>query len=329
MLAVMKLLTPRDLRHLAAAPEEAASAFSAPPYLLVEAGAEFDEPGLDRWIASVPAPVIAVGDAASPLAQACDLHLPSAGHLPGLLRNIEAAPLAAAVLVQTLRLSHQLDAADALIVESMAYASLQHGAEFRRWQAGYRTPAPSQQSDQGPAVELIREEDCLHIRLNRPRTRNAMTVELRDGLNEALGLALADGSISKVTLDAAGRCFSTGGDPAEFGTAPDPATAHAVRSMTLPGRLLHRLAHQSTVRVHGACIGSGIEFPAFAGRVIAQANAWFQLPELRYGLIPGAGGTVSIARRIGRQRTAWLALSGARIDARTALAWGLVDQVEA
>jgi enoyl-CoA hydratase/carnithine racemase len=45
------------------------------------------------------------------------------------------------------------------------------------------------------------------------------------------------------------------------------------------------------------------------------------------GLIPGAGGTVSISRRIGRQRTAWMVLTGRRINARTALEWGLVDEL--
>ncbi|HVT34396.1 MAG TPA: enoyl-CoA hydratase/isomerase family protein, partial [Nevskiaceae bacterium] len=76
-----------------------------------------------------------------------------------------------------------------------------------------------------------------------------------------------------------------------------------------------------------ACIGSGAEFPAFAAHVTASEDAWFQLPELDFGLIPGAGGTVSIARRVGRQRTAWLVLSGKRIDAQRALDWGLVDRV--
>ena len=63
------------------------------------------------------------------------------------------------------------------------------------------------------------------------------------------------------------------------------------------------------------------------GRVTAAADTWFRLPELGFGLIPGAGGCVSLVRRIGRQRTAWLAISGERIDAATALAWGLVDSV--
>ena len=55
--------------------------------------------------------------------------------------------------------------------------------------------------------------------------------------------------------------------------------------------------------------------------------AFFQLPEVGLGLVPGAGGTVSLPRRIGRQRTAWLALVGRRLAAEEALAWGLVDEV--
>ena len=54
---------------------------------------------------------------------------------------------------------------------------------------------------------------------------------------------------------------------------------------------------------------------------------FLQLPEIRFGLIPGAGGCVSIPRRIGRQRTAYLALSARRINAATALDWGLVDAI--
>jgi enoyl-CoA hydratase/carnithine racemase len=79
------------------------------------------------------------------------------------------------------------------------------------------------------------------------------------------------------------------------------------------------------VELHGACIGAGIELPAFAGEVKAHGGTWFQLPELAMGLIPGAGGTVSLPRRIGRWRTAWMALSGSRLELDTALEWGLVD----
>jgi enoyl-CoA hydratase/carnithine racemase len=70
-----------------------------------------------------------------------------------------------------------------------------------------------------------------------------------------------------------------------------------------------------------------VELPAFARRVVARPDARFWLPEVAMGLVPGAGGTVSIPRRIGRQRTALLALTGTAIDATTALEWGLVDAV--
>ena len=80
--------------------------------------------------------------------------------------------------------------------------------------------------------------------------------------------------------------------------------------------------------MHGRCIGAGVELPAFAGRVEAQAQTTFQLPELRMGLVPGAGGTVAVTGRIGRWRTAYLALTGCVLDTATALEWGLVDAVQ-
>ena len=77
--------------------------------------------------------------------------------------------------------------------------------------------------------------------------------------------------------------------------------------------------------LHGACIGAGIELAAFAGRVEARDGTVIRLPELAMGLVPGAGGTVSLPRRIGRWRTTYLVLSGVPLDPSTALAWGLVD----
>jgi enoyl-CoA hydratase/carnithine racemase len=91
--------------------------------------------------------------------------------------------------------------------------------------------------------------------------------------------------------------------------------------------LLATLSDRVEVALHGSCLGAGIELPAFASRITADAGTTIGLPELRLGLIPGAGGTVSLTRRVGRHRTAYLALSGDRIDAEVALSWGLVDAV--
>jgi enoyl-CoA hydratase/carnithine racemase len=93
--------------------------------------------------------------------------------------------------------------------------------------------------------------------------------------------------------------------------------------------LLDRLGARASAQLHGACVGSGLEVPAAAALRTATADAWFQLPELRMGLIPGAGGTASVERAIGRHRTAWMLLSAKRIDARQALAWGLVHEIVA
>jgi enoyl-CoA hydratase/carnithine racemase len=150
---------------------------------------------------------------------------------------------------------------------------------------------------------------------------------MRDGLCEALALAVADPSIRSVRLSGNGKCFSSGGDLDEFGTAPDSATAHAVRSLRLPAALLAQCADRVEARVHGACVGAGAELPAFARRVEATSDAFFLLPEVGLGLIPGAGGCVSIPRRVGRQRAAYMALSGARIGAAQALDWGLIDAI--
>jgi enoyl-CoA hydratase/carnithine racemase len=66
---------------------------------------------------------------------------------------------------------------------------------------------------------------------------------------------------------------------------------------------------------------------ASAGRVVAAPDAFFALPEVPMGLVPGAGGSVSVPHRIGRWRSAWLMLTGDPLPATTALRWGLVDEI--
>jgi len=247
------------------------------------------------------------------------------GEAEFLRAEAEKCPQAALALVAVLRAA-PTDVTAALNLESFAYSTLLGGREFASWLAGRgdRPPPPP-----APHPVLVdRTAGTLRITLNRPERRNAYGREVRDALVEALRLALLDDSVRHVVLDGAGPSFCAGGDLDEFGTTPDLATAHHVRTRAGAGGLLHRLAGRVEVRVHGPCVGAGIELPAFAGRVVARHDATFRLPEVSMGLIPGAGGTVSIPRRIGRWRTLYLALSGRPLDARTALDWGLLDAVE-
>jgi enoyl-CoA hydratase/carnithine racemase len=150
---------------------------------------------------------------------------------------------------------------------------------------------------------------------------------MRDQLFDALELARVD-SATHVELTGNGPSFCSGGATWEFGTAPDPSEAAAVRLARSVGAQLHALRDRLHVRIHGACIGAGIELAAFGGRVSAACDAYSTLPEIDMGLVPGAGGTVSLVRRIGRQRTAHLALTASRLDASEMNRIGLVDEIE-
>jgi len=248
-----------------------------------------------------------------------------AGDAEVLRQAAEANPQPALVLRQVLRASGRLDVGAALDVESFAYSTLLGGPEFARW-LGDRGNRPLPPPATEPPVLLARDGDVLRVTLNRPDRRNAYGRELRDALTDALRAAAAEDC--RVVLDGAGPAFCSGGDLDEFGTTPDLVTAHFVRTRAGAARALHALAGRAEVRVHGACVGAGIELAAFAGRVVAHPNTVFRLPEVAMGLIPGAGGTVSVPRRIGRWRTLWPALSGRPLSAVTALDWGLVDAIE-
>ena len=282
---------------------------------------------LEAWLARQACPVIGIAAQGSghALASACDAVAVDGADAALLTANIAAAPCAALLLVQVLRVSESLPAAEALLLESLAYATLQAGAEFRRWLASASRPAAM--ADSGAPLLIERHGAHLELTLNRPARRNALSVAMRDALAEALELALADPEVSRLSLRGAGAAFCAGGDLAEFGVMADPPRAHAVRSERSVPALLAQCASRLEVRLHGAAVGAGAELAAFGTRIVATRDAFFELPEIRYGLIPGSGGCVSLPRRIGRLRTAYLALSARRLDAASAHAWGLVDQL--
>jgi enoyl-CoA hydratase/carnithine racemase len=244
-----------------------------------------------------------------------------------LRERIADAPNAALALVQVLRMGPRLTPNERLVAESLAYSTLQAGSTFRHWLA--TTRRPPHRPAHGSPVRLAREGDLLRVTLDRPKARNAVDAATRDALCEALELALADASLTRVVLCGEGPDFSAGGDLSEFGASTDPSLAHRVRLTRSPADLLRRLSArtETVARLHGACVGAGIELPAFANHIVAAPDTVIRLPELELGLIPGAGGTASLPPRIGRHRTAWLALTGARLDAGRALEWGLVDTV--
>jgi enoyl-CoA hydratase/carnithine racemase len=249
--------------------------------------------------------------------------------LAELTARVQQWPIAAATCDDVLRSVDPADAAlPGVVTESLAYSTLQAGPEFARWLAA-RGPATMPGS--ADPVQVHRDGDTLHIAFNRPQRHNAFSTDTRAALLEALAVAQLDWSVDQLVLTGNGPSFCSGGDLDEFGTFTDPASAHLARTRYSPALALDvitaRLGPACRAEVHGQVLGSGLEMAAFCGRIEAAADTVFGLPELSLGLIPGAGGTVSVTRRIGRWRTAYLVLSGQTIGPSIALAWGLVDAV--
>ncbi len=286
-----------------------------------------DLAALTRWLRALPIPVIGVGGD-GPLAAVVDVLLDSDDDLQAVVSGIEANPEASAVLVQVLRSTESLDVTQALTVESLAYATLQSGTEFKRWLAARRSDKAARVLPANDELVVVdRDGSSLKVVLNSPGTRNSLSAAMRDGLTQAFRLVAMDPAIEVVDVSANGPSFCAGGDLEEFGLVDDPVTAHRIRMLRMPARYLAASADRYRFNVHGACIGAGIELPAFAGHLSAAPDARFRLPEIGMGLIPGAGGCVSIPRRIGRQRTALMALTGQEVAAGRALEWGLVDLI--
>jgi hypothetical protein len=281
--------------------------FTSLPFVVV--GVTRDEPG-------------------QPWTQLCDVLVPEDDPvLDAIAANLEAHPITGTTLALLLRGQERRTIGDGLVAESSAYSVLQSGPEFEAWRAS-RPPARVEGGD-APRVRIERQDDTLVVTLTRPRRLNALDARMRDELVEALTIAAVDVSITSVELRGEGRAFCSGGDLNEFGSRSDPASAHLIRLERSVARVLASLPQPTTTYIHGTTLGSGIELAAFTDSVIASADTQIALPEIGLGLVPGAGGTVSLPQRIGRHRTAWLGLSGCSIDAETALSWGLVDAVTA
>ncbi|WP_228538028.1 enoyl-CoA hydratase/isomerase family protein [Nocardia sp. XZ_19_231] len=284
----------------------------------------------------------AVPDGLEPITTAATFTLttnPDADHDPRLVQvsdpdtavarlraAVEHAPRAAVACGQLLRQTTQLATTPALAAEAATYSMLLGGPEFATWYANRKPRHPPVRPDRD-LVRLERTGDRLSITLDHAERRNALSTAMREELLAAVQLADLDTSITTVEIAGGGPAFCSGGDLDEFGRATDPTAAYLVRLDRAPWRLLDHIADRLLVRLHGACIGAGAEMAAFAGTVHADRGTFFEFPEVRMGLVPGAGGTVSVPRRIGRWRSAWLMLTGERLSAQTALMWGLVDQL--
>jgi enoyl-CoA hydratase len=165
------------------------------------------------------------------------------------------------------------------------------------------------------------------VTLDRPECLNAYDVQMRDDLFAVLGAVDDDPGLRVLVLRGRGPAFSAGGDLREFGSAPSPVVARAVRfRRDVWGRLLE-LRAATLASVHGFAVGGGMEMALLCDLVVAARNARFALPECGLGMIPGVAGTQTLVRRVGTGRALDVLLSGRFIGAREAARLGLVARV--
>jgi 3-hydroxyacyl-CoA dehydrogenase len=150
---------------------------------------------------------------------------------------------------------------------------------------------------------------------------NALGAAVRAGLLAALAGVRSDPSVSAVVIRGEGRMFSAGADITEFGKPPvAPLLARVIDAV-------ETLDRPVVAALHGAALGGGLELALGAHGRVALEGASLGLPEVKLGLLPGAGGTQRLPRLIGAAAALRMMLTGDPVTAAEALALGLVDRV--
>ena len=173
-------------------------------------------------------------------------------------------------------------------------------------------------------VQLTKDHDIAIITINNPPV-NALSPGVPEGISEALGQIAQDASIKAAVLIGSGRTFVAGADIKEFGkmTSGKPRGAGH-----LP--LLLKIEDSSKpviVAIHGTVLGGGLELAMAAHYRVAVSSAQLGQPEVKLGLIPGAGGTQRLPRLAGVAKAVEMCVSGNPIKAEEAVKCGIVDRI--
>lgn len=189
------------------------------------------------------------------------------------------------------------------------------------------TEKPTMQSriaDSETPVLLSREGQVLHLRLNRPQARNALSEALRNELITALEAAQADDEVRSVLITAEGKSFCAGADIHELSDRSPLAAAW-------PGRRLdtavENVSKPIVAAMQGHVLGGGLELALCFTVRIAASDLKAGLPEVKLGVFPGMGGTQRLPRIVGEGRALEILLTGRMMGAQEALHIGLISEV--
>ncbi len=169
-------------------------------------------------------------------------------------------------------------------------------------------------------VSLRRDGNIAIITIDNPPV-NALRHGVRKGIMENVIAARDDAAVDAIILTGAGRTFVAGADITEFGKPPQAPSLIDVIAV------LDEVKKPTIAAVHGTPLGGGLELTMGCHYRVAAAGTRLGLPEIKLGLIPGAGGTQRLPRLVGIEKALPMILSGDPIPAKDALAAGLVDEI--
>jgi 3-hydroxyacyl-CoA dehydrogenase len=167
-------------------------------------------------------------------------------------------------------------------------------------------------------TELTINDGVAVLTLNSPPV-NALSAPVREGIVNGVAAALGDTSVKAVVLICEGKTFIAGADISEFGKPPKGPSLfdalNAIENATVP----------VTAAIHGTALGGGLEVALTCHYRVAVPSAKCGLPEVKLGLLPGAGGTQRLPRIVGAEKALEMVTSGEHVSAKWAAEVGLVD----
>src|SRR3989449_3705684 len=170
------------------------------------------------------------------------------------------------------------------------------------------------------SVDLDRRGCVAVLTVNNPPV-NALSQHVRQGLYEGLKQAISDSAVQAIVIVCAGRTFIAGADITEFGKPPADPSLHTVLD------IIEASPKPVVAAIHGTALGGGLEVTLACHSRVGVKDARFGLPEVKLGLLPGAGGTQRLPRVVGVETALQMIVSGEPIGADAALTHGLIDAI--
>ena len=170
------------------------------------------------------------------------------------------------------------------------------------------------------SVDLRRDGDVVVVTTDNPPV-NALKHEVRAGLTEALAQACDDDAVRAIVIACAGRTFFAGADITEFGKPPQAPSLHDVIAV------IEAMLKPVVAALHGTALGGGFELALACHFRVAVPGARLGLPEVKLGLLPGAGGTQRLPRLVGPEKALQMIVTGEPIGAAEAREDGIIDEI--